>query len=277
MVKLGIDILNEYSRNARLKPAFLVGLPVALLATGLGLSSSRLLGAISGPLTAAGLTFLLSQLSRDAGVRRQQALYITWDGKPSVTKLRHRDDTLNSHTKSRYHAVAADLLGRPMPSCDEETADPKAADSLYEAYSNLLLERTRDTKQFRLLFEELMHYGFRRNLFAMKSVGTFLSFVCGAAEVFIAFHAYRVDARFDVLNCVFALLDLFLLLCWAGLISEGWVKRSADAYAERLLAASEKLRSSRPNVPAKEKQSDRKARGKNQKEQIAGPVEESTK
>src|ERR1039457_568562 len=102
MLKLGIDIFNEYSRNARLKPAFLVALPVAMLASGLGLSSSMLLGAISGPLTAAGLTFLLSQLSRDAGVRNQQGLFARWGGKPSIAKLRHRDTTLNLYTRARY-------------------------------------------------------------------------------------------------------------------------------------------------------------------------------
>jgi hypothetical protein len=276
MVKLGIDIFNEYSRNARLKPAFLVALPVALLAAGLGLSSSMLLGAISGPLTAAGLTFLLSQLSRDAGVRRQQALYISWGGKPSITKLRHRDTTLNPHTRARYHSAAGELLGRPMPSPDEEATDLGAADLLYEAYSNVLLERTRDTKQFRLLFEELVHYGFRRNLFAMKSVGVVLSFVCAVAEILLVSHAFRVYARFDVLNSVFAVLDLFLLLCWLILISEGWVKRAAEAYAERLLAASENLRSAKASTPKKEKKSGRKSSEKNEQKRTTGPVEETT-
>lgn len=273
---MGIDIFNEYSRNARLKPAFLVALPVAMLATGLGLNSSMLLGAISGPLTAAGLAFLLAQLSRDAGVRRQQVLFASWGGKPSITKLRHRDTTLNLHTRSRYHATAEELLGRPMPTPDEEATNPGAADLLYEAYSNLLLERTRDTKKFRLLFEELVHYGFRRNLFAMKTVGVVVSLVCAVVEILLVSHAFRAYGRIDVLNFVFVALDLFLLLCWLTLISEGWVKRAGEAYAERLLAASENLRSAAASAPQKEKKSGRQATEKSDHKRTTGPVEEKS-
>jgi hypothetical protein len=276
MVKMGIDIFNEYSRNARLKPAFLVALPVAMLATGLGLNSSMLLCAISGPLTAAGLTFLLAQLSRDAGVRRQQVLFASWGGKASITKLRHRDTTLNLHTRSRYHATAEELLRRPMPTPDEEATNPGAADLLYEAYSNLLLERTRDTKKFRLLFEELVHYGFRRNLFAMKTVGVVVSLVCAVVEILLVAHAFRAYGRIDVLNFVFVALDLFLLLCWLILISEGWVKRAGEAYAERLLAASENLRSAAASPPQKEKKSGRQATEKSDPKRTTGPVEEKT-
>src|ERR1700733_5702170 len=149
-----LDFLNEYSRNARLKPALLASLPVAFIALGYGLKSSVLLGALFGPLSAVGLTYLLAHLTRDFGVTKQAELFRTWGGKPSVTKLRHRDVSLNPYTRARYHANAAEALGRPMPTAEEEEADPVGADSLYEAYSNVLLERTRNTKTFRLLFEE---------------------------------------------------------------------------------------------------------------------------
>src|ERR1700722_19433796 len=156
MSKGNLDVLNEYVRNARLKPALLAGLPLGMLAASLGLSSSVLLAALSGPLAIAGVTYFLAHLSRDWGVRKQVDLFRRWGGKPSVSKLRHRDNSLNQHTRARYHAKGKELLGYSMPTAAAEAADPAAADSLYEAYSNLLLERTRDTKVFRLLFGELM-------------------------------------------------------------------------------------------------------------------------
>jgi hypothetical protein len=244
MSKASLDFSNEYARNARLKPALLVSLPLATLTIGYGLKSSIMLGALFGPLAAAGFTYLLAHLTRDFGVRRQVELFRSWGGKPSITKLRHRDVSLNPYTRARYHQKAAELLGRPMPTVAEEEADPAAADSLYEAYSNVLLERTRDTKVFRLLFEELVSYGFRRNLLSMKTLGLWLCIFCTVCEAVLLVRVFRITGQIEASNALFAGLDLFLLLCWWLLITPNWVRRAADAYAERLLAASENLQTS---------------------------------
>jgi hypothetical protein len=241
VAKGDFDISSEYSRNARLKPAFLVAVPVAALAASWGLSGSVLLGIVSGPLAAAGLTYLFAHLSRDSGQKKQEKLFESWGGKPSIRKLRHRDTTLNPHTRARYHQKAAELLGKVMPTPAEEAADPAAADLLYGAYSNLLLERTRETKTHRLLFEELIGYGFRRNLYGMKSVGVFLTSLCTGLESLSLLSAFRTTRQLDTGKAVFLALDLFLLFCWLFTITPNWVKRASDSYAEQLLAASENL------------------------------------
>lgn len=241
MAKALPDLPDEYTRNARLKPAFLVGLPVATLAAAWGLKASVLLGSASGPLAAAGLTYLLAHLSRDLGQRKQVELFQSWGGKPSVAKLRHRDATLNLHTRARYHEKAAQLFGKPMPTAAEEAADPTAADLVYESYCNLLLERTRDTKAYRLLFEELMSYGFRRNLLGMKPIGLSFSAVCTGVEVAALAEALRMGREADAPTVGFLAVNIFLLACWILLITPDWVKRAADSYADRLLAASESL------------------------------------
>jgi hypothetical protein len=244
MTKANLDFSNEYSRNARLKPALLVSLPLATLAVGYGLKSSIMIGALFGPLAAAGLTYLLAHLTRDFGVMKQAELFRSWGGKPSITKLRHRNVSLNPHTRARYHQKAAELLGRPMPTVAEEEAEPAAADSLYEAYSNVLLERTRDTKVFRLVFEESVSYGFRRNLLSMKTLGFWLCVGCTLLEAFLVVRALRITGQIEISNAIFAGLDLFLLLCWWLVITPDWVRRAAEAYADRLLAASENLQTS---------------------------------
>src|SRR5258708_22128314 len=135
--------LDEYSRNARLKPAFLVILPVGMLVSVVGLSVSVMLAAFSGPLATVGLTFLLAQIGRDFGKRKESHLYSLWTGKPSVAKMRHRDTTINIHTRERYHQKAAHLLALPIPTAPSEQNDPRSADDIYEPYSNPLLERAR--------------------------------------------------------------------------------------------------------------------------------------
>jgi hypothetical protein len=241
MSKTDLDFSNEYVRNTRLKPALLVSLPLMAVAIAYGLKSSVMVAALSGPLAGVGFTYLLAHVTRDFGVRKQAELFRSWGGKPSIAKLRHRDVSLNPHTRARYHEKGAELLGRPMPTVAEEDADPAAADLLYEAYSNVLLERTRETKTFHLLFEELISYGFRRNLLSMKALGLWLCAFCTVIEAALLLRAVRITGQVEISNTIFLGLDLFLLFCWCLLITPNWVRRAAEAYAERLLAASENL------------------------------------
>jgi hypothetical protein len=92
-----------------------------------------------------------------------------------------------------------------------------------------------------LLFEELISYGFRRNLYGMKSIGIFLASLCTGIESLSLFWGFRTTHQLDTGKAVFLALDLFLLFCWLFAITPNWVKRASDSYAERLLAASENL------------------------------------
>jgi len=272
-----LEFSNEYARNARLKPALLVSLPLALLAMTFGLKSSVLVGALFGPLTAVGFTYLLAHLTRDFGVRKQVELFRSWGGKPSVTKLRHRDGSLNPHTRERYHEKAVGLLGKRLPTGAEEEANPAGADLLYEAYSNVLLERTRDTKKFHLLFEELISYGFRRNLLALKTLGLWLCVFCLLAQTAVLVQAVRTGAGGVEATTVFAGLDFFLIVSWWFWIRADWVRRAADAYADRLLAASENLGTgSATNRSAETSRPKRNATGVAVKPKVQRPEESRT-
>jgi hypothetical protein len=256
-----ISSLDEYNRNARLKPAFLVIFPIGILISLLGLNVSVMLAALSGPLATVGLTFLLAQIGRDFGKRKEPYLYSLWTGKPSVSKMRHSDTSINVHTRERYHQRAVQLLRIPMPTEAGERDDPQCADQIYEAYSNLLLERTRDKKKFPLIFQELTNYGFRRNLWGMKPFGLTLSIVCVFSELVRLVSGLFAHRPPSVLNLASLLLATFLLLCWIFVINPEWVRIAANAYAERLLAASEMLDQSSVNPSTKS--APRKSRSKN--------------
>jgi hypothetical protein len=197
--------------------------------------------AVVGPLVALGLPYLLAQTGRDRGRRKEAELYELWGGKPSTVKLRYRDAALNAHTKARYHANGQALMpGVKFPTAAEEAADPAAADSVYEAFGDVLRERTRETKKFSLIFEELMNYGFRRNLWGWKAVGTVLS---GAVLVLLFGMLIWSTLRTSHLPSLMGalLVDSLILFFWLFWASPGWVKIAGDAYADRLLEASDQL------------------------------------
>jgi hypothetical protein len=243
---------DEYTRRARYLPMLIVLMPCALPAIVFVARFSTLVSALVGPLIALGFPYWLAQTGRDRGKRKEAELYALWGGKPSTVKLRYRDTTINSHTKARYHANGQTLMPTiSFPTPIEEAADPVAADSIYEALGDILRERTRDTKKYRLLFEELMNYGFRRNLWGWKALGVALSstvlLVLSGLLIWDA-HTGRASASLSAATTV---VDASILAFWLLWTNPAWVKIGADAYADRLLEASDNLVNAAPKQRTK--------------------------
>ena len=233
-------MLDAYSLKARLWPALLAGLPAAAaVAVAFPGVDWRQAGVIGGG-TTVGLTFLLAQLARSAGKRKEPSLYAKWGGKPTTRYLRHRDSPLDAHTLARYHrnveVISPDLR---MPTAASETVDPAGADTLYDAATRALINKTRDRRRFTLLFKENVHYGFCRNLWGLKPVGVCIAIAACAASTALAYHD-RHAATLPA-NAIVACLSLVWVLLWLAWLTPGWVRVPADAYAERLLEASDAL------------------------------------
>lgn len=152
--------LDEYTRNARLKPAFLVVLPLALTVAVLGFKQSATEGTLFGLASSLGFTFLLAQLVRDTGKAKQAKLFQSWDGTPTTSMLRHRDLRLNHHTRARYHRKLRSMLPEiDLPTAEQERENVGQADSKYASCVDYLLSKTRDKERFQLLFQENISVG----------------------------------------------------------------------------------------------------------------------
>jgi hypothetical protein len=240
-MKTGLD---EYTRNARLKPAFLVVLPIALTVAVLGFKQPATEGTLFGLASSLGFTFLLAQLVRDRGKAKEQWLFERWHGKPTTAMLRHGDPRLNVHTRARYHARLSSMLEICLPTAEREKANPADADAAYATCGDYLLAKTRDKERFQLLFQENVNYGFRRNLWAMKTVGITISILSLVALALIT----RIESRLGAVpwfaNLSAIAIVALLLTWWVVRITPGWVKIVADAYAIRLLGSIDELQPS---------------------------------
>ncbi len=122
---------------------------------------------------------------------------------------------------------------------DEEAGDPDRAHSFYVSANELLLSRTRDRDKFRLVFEENVNYGYRRNLWAMKDTGiatSLIGLVGGLARIL------RDSLQGgDLTTTAFlsAGLSVCLLILWIMRVKPEWVRVAADSYARQLVSASE--------------------------------------
>jgi len=230
---------DAYTRRARLAPCLLVGLPLAVDALLLAPMVGWVLTGVGAACAAAGLTFIFAGITRDIGKRDEIRLLRKWQGFPTRRYLRHSDSTLNSRTKTEYHAALAALspaIG--VPSKDFERLDARAADDAYDAHVNRLRAATRNIERFPLVAEENREYGFRRNTRALRPLGITVSASATALAV-ARVHAVYANGL-PVPSALIALLvfEIAFLLWWMTAVNDTWVERAANLYALRLLEAS---------------------------------------
>ena len=140
------------------------------------------------------------------------------------------------------------LIERPLPSIEEEKADPEGTDRRYGETAEFLHEATRDTSKFPLVLAENANYGFRRNLRGIKKRGMVVGVTCALLSSGLASLSlldctlakpwWRGTANVDsvvVIRLMVATADTAFVAFWLFWVKRPWIKTAADAYAERLL------------------------------------------
>lgn len=238
-----LDLIKDsYDRKARLYPALLVVLPIALeVGAAVSIKASTVESAVS-TLVSCGGAFLLTQLARDRGKRGESSLFNQWGGMPSVAILRHRDQRIDPITKDRYHKKLSTLVkGTRAPSAVMETTNPGLSDDTYNAWCTYLRTHTRDTKKYALLFQENVNYGYRRNVWGLRRFGLTTSALSLLVSSGWGYVVYKASGHVQGEFIISALIALSFLLFWGAIVSPAWVQIPANAYAERLIETVEHL------------------------------------
>lgn len=231
-------IPDTYTRRGRLYPALLIALPLGLATLVWFPDGVTGWATFWGLIVWSGGTALIAQIGRDWGRNKQAQLFRLWGGKPTTRMLRHRDAP-NKVTLERRHNKLQQLLPElNMPTLEEEQSEPERADEIYDAGITFLREQTRDKEKFHLVFEENCNYGFRRNLWGMKTLGI-ISAAVGTLAVIV--HLWVNGISTPPLAVIIGAVNSLFLLGWWLWITPDWVRTAGEAYAERLLEASEEL------------------------------------
>ena len=230
--------LDAYTRNARLKPALIAILPVAWTIMAWAPGNASGWGGLWTLFVAGGGTWLLSQVARDRGKKKEDQLFAKFGGRPTEQLLSHGCAHNTVRLRQRHAKLATLMPNLRVPSAEEEIRAPAAAHEIYQACTAFLISRTRDD---RVLFQENMNYGFRRNLWGLKPVGIVVS--AGTALV-LGLRLYRELLQTSTLVPILAsaeVLNILMLIAWVGWITPAWVMIPARAYAERLLDGLDRL------------------------------------
>ncbi len=235
--------MDLYTLSARFYPSVLVVTPI-IAAVHAWSPDALDWKSIGLALTGGGvIAFLLAQLGRDKGKELEPKLFQMWGGAPTTRLLRHRH-TSNAILNHRYHAGLQLITGQPMPTPNDENADPRAADQAYEAAVKYLRNATRDRSEFPLVFKENVNYGFRRNLVAMRgaaiAIAVIGSVACVGAGVWMTTKGNTSSSQY-LLGAATSLWLTWLVVR----VNYDWIKLAAYAYAERLLESIETLKEAR--------------------------------
>ena len=183
-LSLGFD---AYERRARLYPGLIAIFPA--VAVSLALFPGSIGGHFGGTLVAifsyVGVFYLLANLARSEGKKIEPGLLLKWGGWPTNILLRHRDNTIDSYTKERYHNALAKLASDfSPPTVEEERTHPDLADHAYRSATKRLLELRRGA-QYQLVHKENAEYGFRRNMLGLKPWAIGISILVGLTLVLV--------------------------------------------------------------------------------------------
>lgn len=232
-----LDIgMDQYDRRARLMPALIVILPAALAV--IALAPGAVLGWSGGValIVQAGGSFLLAQVVGDVGKRKEPALFESFGGRPTEMMLSHRHCTNKILLAERHRKLAALFPSIKIPTAAAEKRNSKAALGVYAACVDRFLGAARtDKAKYADVHRENIHYGFRRNLWAIKPWG---ATVAAASTVAIAAELsgqLMAHGPVHLAQPVVAAFNALLLLAWVAVVTPEWVKRAAVLFAERLL------------------------------------------
>ena len=228
-------MIDGYSRHARLVPVLIAALPLILLGAA-GLPRLAVIDRVVALLLLFALLPLFDQLGRARSRRCEPGLFDAWGGRPTTQLLRWRGP-VNPSQQARRHQALERVTGERLPTPDQEQADPAGADEAYEAAVRTLRTLTAGASP---VLVENRNYGFRRNLFGLRSWG------CLAAVASLAGVAVRAGlsapsvTQLPVLVTL-AGVDVVLLILWLAVVREPWVREAAWIYAERLIDQVERL------------------------------------
>lgn len=242
-------VFNPYDRKARLYPALLTALPILVSIVLLIPEFDPIWVSVGSLILYCGVTTFLTQIGRDRGKLLEPVLFHSWGGKPSVAMLRHSDTRLGVMTKERYRSFLTSVVsGLKLASEEEERRYPEQAEDGYESATAWLLAQTRDRERFELLFRENMNYGFRRNTWALRPWAFIIEGVSIALITVLVFNLWTGEPistiqSVDTRIWVSIVLTLMHMLFFIFNVRRKWVRLTAEAYAQHLLAACDTLES----------------------------------
>jgi hypothetical protein len=235
--------MDKYSIHARIYPVIIFLLPLVLIGISYSIEYEKYLQVLTTLGISSALVYFLSNIGRDSGKKKEPKLWKKWGGMPTVQLLHFDNSIIDSVTKRNYHKKMLKLSPIDNSKIDFENVELESVADIYKSWTKYLISQTRDKKKYSLLFKENVSYGFRRNLWGLKTISIILVLLVLAGNYILT----GIENGFQNLNdfsinfWISEVILLILLMIWAFIITIKWIKIPAFGYAERLLESIESV------------------------------------
>lgn len=144
--------------------------------------------------------------------------------------VKHRDErskpvfvarqVLNAITKKRYREKLTTLVPiEAMPTAEDESQNPAAADTVYESCGQFLRAKTRKKDDYPLVSAKNVEYGFRRNCLGLRTPAIWLGAMCLLAGIVLALAGAPLGAHVRALAAATGIANCLLLMWWTKTVN----------------------------------------------------------
>jgi len=157
---------------------------------------------------------VLAKFVREKGRKIQDKLFDKGKNFPTTTYLKHSDTNLNKYTKARYHKyLNINIENLNIPSVEQELENPEFYNEQYDSAVDWLLEKTRNTNKYQLIYQNNINYGLSRNMLGIKPLGisiAVLSIIIDFIGIYERYHFSLLELLLGIK--ISLLLSLIFLL-----------------------------------------------------------------
>jgi hypothetical protein len=221
---------DYYELRARLIPAVILLLPVFVVTA--GAAGTDILAPSSAVLSGVFLlavVYVVGQVVGVLGRRMQDSLFARWGGPPAVLFMRRGNRKLGMTQRCMLEQATEKVLGRRLPTSEQERTDPQSADNRIDSVFNDVRAYLHGNNVPGPWRAHLAEYGMARNVLGSAWLGATLGLV--SALVGIAVWLHLGGAR-TLYSSIGAAAWAILLICARYTFLLVITKECGERYAE---------------------------------------------
>lgn len=221
--------VDTYDLKARYAPALIVSLPALIFLWTCFFPEIQSISKLVGGILSAAILYFISVLVRAYGKKIEAGLWESWGGAPSTLLVSWGNQRIGEGLKIKYHECVSKYSDLPMPTKEDEEADPAKAKAMigdaFKSVKGVIRKYDKDG----LWSMANAEYGFARNLYGSRALWLIISTVS-----LIASGLYLWLSHSNLILVGFILLILILLACtiFSWRLLPDYTKQVAFRYAE---------------------------------------------